>query len=100
MIGTVYRPVERNANGDPVDESGNIVRPTDPGNLVGEINGIVMGGQSIAPSRGRQESSDTTGQIGRPTYRTGYAPVRRPNRHRWSPLQGDQPTGVELPNTR
>ena len=66
MIGTVYRPSARNANGDPVDDDGNVIRVKDGLNLAGTINGIVMGGQSVAPSRGRQESSDTTGQIGCP----------------------------------
>lgn len=68
MIGTVYRATRRNAHGDAVDGNGNVVRPSGNADvLVGTITGIIMGGQSVAPSRGRQESSDTTGQIGCPT---------------------------------
>ena len=66
MIGTVFRAPSRNAHGDAVDGGGNVVRLTDGVALVGSIT-IVMGGMSVTPSRGRQESSDTTGQIGCPT---------------------------------
>jgi hypothetical protein len=66
MIGQVYRVPSRDAHGDRVVD-GKVVHPTDGVALVGSINGIIMGGQSVTPSRGRQESSDTTGQIGCPT---------------------------------
>jgi hypothetical protein len=66
--GTVYRAATRNAHGDAVDGNGDVVRPVGNADvLVGTITGIIMGGQSVTPSRGRQESSDTTGQIGCPT---------------------------------
>jgi hypothetical protein len=66
MDGNVYRAPARNAHGDAIDADGNVIRLSDGVALVGEINGIVMGGQSALPSRGRQESSDTSGQVGIP----------------------------------
>ncbi|KAA0083273.1 hypothetical protein CIW52_12620 [Mycolicibacterium sp. P9-64] len=67
VTGTVYRAPARNAHGDPVDTGGNVVRLDDGAALVGTINGVILGGQAVASSRGRQESSDTSGQIGCPT---------------------------------
>jgi hypothetical protein len=69
VIGTVYRAAARNAHGDPVDTKGNVTR-LDGDNLVGTVTGLVMGGQSVVQSGGRQESSDTSGQIGVPTAST------------------------------
>lgn len=64
--GKVYRAPLRNAHGDPVDQNGNVVRPTSNGLLVGEIKNILMGGVSASPSLQRQDSSNTSGQIGIP----------------------------------
>lgn len=65
--GKVYRAVHgRNANGDPVDANGKVVRPEASGTYVGDLKGILMGGISASVSMSRQESSDTTGQIGIP----------------------------------
>jgi hypothetical protein len=69
VIGTVYRATARNAHGDAIDSDGNVTR-LDGDTLVGTVTGLVMGGQSVAVSRGRQESSDTSGQIGIPTTNT------------------------------
>ena len=79
--GQVYRTPRRDAHGDPVDENGNVIRLRERGSTlpftppvslgssstyVGEVKGILMGGLSASPSLSRQESSDTTGQIGIP----------------------------------
>lgn len=64
--GVVYRTPMRDPNGDPIDENGNVVRPGSLGSLVGTITGIIVGGLSASPSMQRQETSDTTGQIGIP----------------------------------
>ena len=66
--GDVYRAVHgRNKHGDPIDDEGNVVRPEKDGTLfVGEVKGILMGGLSASPGLARQESSNTTGQIGVP----------------------------------
>lgn len=66
--GELFRPsaYSKNAHGDPVDADGKIVRPTDLGLKIGNIEGILMGGLSASPSMSRQESSDTSGQLGIP----------------------------------
>ena len=64
--GKVYRTPLRNRNGDPVDADGNVIRVGADGTYVGEVKGILMGGLSASPSLSRQESSDTSGQIGIP----------------------------------
>ncbi|QSM01069.1 head-to-tail stopper [Mycobacterium phage Nanosmite] len=64
--GFVYRAPKRNHNGDPVDDDGNVIRVGADGTKLGEVKGILMGGLSASPSMGRQESSNTSGQIGIP----------------------------------
>lgn len=66
--GELFRPSAygKNSHGDPVDADGKIVRPTDLGIKVGDIKGILIGGLSASPSMSRQESSNTTGQLGIP----------------------------------
>ncbi|MBB5167208.1 hypothetical protein [Mycobacterium sp. AZCC_0083] len=64
--GVVYRAAKRNAHGDPVDDDGNVIRVGAEGTEVGTIHGIITGGLSASPSLQRQESSDTSGQIGIP----------------------------------
>ena len=66
LTGTVYRAPQRDRHGDPIDYWANPVDMADPDGwaYVGTISGVIIGGQSVSPSRGRQESSDTTGQIG------------------------------------
>lgn len=64
--GEVYRAPKRNAHGDPVDDQGNVIRVGADGTKVGSIEGILMGGMSASLSMRRQESSNTTGQIGIP----------------------------------
>jgi hypothetical protein len=74
--GTVYRAVERNAHGDPVDENGNVYRlgansalpegiPITLGQhgLVGQLE-IVFGGQTVQSVRTRGEVASTEGMIG------------------------------------
>lgn len=61
--GVVYRAANRNSNGDMVDESGKVVRSIPP---LGTITGIILGGLSASLSMQRQDSSDTSGQIGIP----------------------------------
>ena len=58
ITGEVYR-FERDWRGDPVN-------PDDPTNHLGTISGIVFGGRSVSARDGREERSDTTGQIGCP----------------------------------
>lgn len=64
MIADVHRTPARNDNGDPVDSSGNVIRPD--ATSIGTITGLIIGGQSVSPRRDRQEASDTSGQIGIP----------------------------------
>lgn len=63
-VGDVYRAPLRNENGDPVDDDGNVVRSTNSGLKVGTLTGITLGGLSASPSLARQDSSNTSGQIG------------------------------------
>ncbi|MBV6360435.1 hypothetical protein R2325_16400 [Mycobacteroides chelonae] len=69
--GTVFRAVKRNEDGDPVDDDGNVIRigPNGLGEM-GVIKGVVMGGLSASPTLSREESSDTSGQIGIPVKNT------------------------------
>lgn len=62
--GVIYREPQRDRNGDPVDDDGNVVRPGQYS--PGTITGIITGGLSASVSMQRQESSDTSGQIGIP----------------------------------
>lgn len=65
-VGRIFRAPKRDRHGDPVDSSDNPVDMRDPEGLafVGELKDIIMGGISASPSKGRQETSDTSGQIG------------------------------------
>lgn len=65
----VYRTPTRNSDGDPVDADGKVVRVGAEGTYVGEIKNIMMGGLSASPSRRREESSDTSGQVGIPNVK-------------------------------
>ncbi|ASR75871.1 head-tail connector protein [Mycobacterium phage Aziz] len=64
--GRVYRVPQRNEHGDPIDSDGNVIRVGKLGTELGEVRGIIMGGLSASPSLARQESSNTSGQIGIP----------------------------------
>lgn len=59
--GVLYRPVGRDAHGDPIDSSGNVVHV---GDEVGTVNGLVIGGPKWQPAAGGVV--DTTGLVGVP----------------------------------
>jgi hypothetical protein len=63
--GTLYRPAARDANGDPIDADGNVIRVGNDGTKVGDIRGIVIGGPSWRPAD--NGTVDTTGLVGVPT---------------------------------
>ena len=60
ITGECYRS-EKDFRGDP--KNGPTVSPA---NHVATITGIIFGGQSTSPRGGRQEASDTSGQLGIP----------------------------------
>jgi hypothetical protein len=68
QTGRLYRAARRDANGDPIDDDGKVVRVEDAG-YVGEVYGLLMGGPSASPSLGRQTTSDTTGMVGVPNHK-------------------------------
>jgi hypothetical protein len=62
--GTLYRPVSRDRNGDPVDADGNVVHVGTDATEIGEVHGLVLGGPSWRPADGG--IVDTTGLVGVP----------------------------------
>jgi len=64
--GTIYRPLRRNPNGDPVDQGGNVIRIGANGTEVGTVNGLVLGGPNWQPANVRGNVVDTTGLVGVP----------------------------------
>lgn len=72
--GKVFRAqFGRNDDGDPIDADGNVIRLEDGRANIGNIYGVLMGGPSASPTLGRQETSDTSGQIGIPIYKRNVA---------------------------
>lgn len=60
IVGEVYRS-QKDRRGDPING------PTvSEGNHVGTISGVIVGGQSARSRDGREERSDTSGQLGCP----------------------------------
>lgn len=68
--GKVYRAAfGRNNDGDPIDSDGNVVHIEENlGCFIGDILGVLLGGPSASPSMSRQDSSDTSEQIGIPIH--------------------------------
>ncbi|SKY04087.1 Uncharacterised protein [Mycobacteroides abscessus subsp. massiliense] len=67
LSAKVYRAVHsRDEHGDPIDEHGNVIRLEGDDGCIGTVYGLIMGGQAPFSSLDRQESSNTTGQIGIP----------------------------------
>jgi hypothetical protein len=64
--GTVYRAPARDSNGDPVVD-GKVVRVGADGTVVGEISGLIFGGQAVATADSRGDVASTEGLIGAPT---------------------------------
>lgn len=62
ITGTVYRATKRDAYGDPVDDDGNVVKP----GPVGEITGLIFGGQSVESVNTRGHVVSTEGLVGVP----------------------------------
>jgi hypothetical protein len=74
LTGKVYRAqFGRNDDGDPIDADGNVIRIEDGAGYVGDIYGVLMGGPSASPALGRQETSNTSGQIGIPIHKRNVA---------------------------
>lgn len=68
MIGTLYRPVARDTNGDPVDADGNVIRLSgDSAAKVGTITGIIIGARTVDELPVRGDVVSTEGLIGWPT---------------------------------
>lgn len=66
MIANVYRAPSRDANGDPVDSDGTVIRIGADGTLVGTLD-VIIGGQSVTSTNRRGDVASTDGQIGAPT---------------------------------
>lgn len=66
MTATLYRAPRRDEHGDPINDAGEVIHVGSDGTLVGEINGIVMGGPSWRPINDRGDIVDTTGMVGVP----------------------------------
>jgi hypothetical protein len=68
VIGTLYRPAARDANGDPVDADGNVVRLSGSGVAkVGTVTGIIIGARTVDALPVRGDVVSTEGLIGWPT---------------------------------
>ncbi|OBB57960.1 hypothetical protein A5757_19280 [Mycobacterium sp. 852013-51886_SCH5428379] len=66
MRVTVYRAPARNAHGDPVDQDGHPIRVGGNGTNVGDIDGAILGGQSVERVSTRGDVVSTEGLIGVP----------------------------------
>lgn len=62
--GQLYRPAARDANGDPVDGDGNVIRVGSDGTNVGDVHGLILGGPNWQPANGG--TVDTSGLVGVP----------------------------------
>lgn len=71
LSAKVYRAVHsRDPHGDPIDTDGNVIRLEGNDGYIGTVHGLIMGGQAPYSQLDRQESSNTTGQIGIPNKNT------------------------------
>lgn len=71
LSAKVYRAVHsRDPHGDPIDADGNVTRLEGNDGYIGTVYGLIMGGQAPYSQLDRQESSNTTGQIGIPNKNT------------------------------
>ena len=68
LSGTVYRAPRRDGHGDAIAEDGTVIRIGAEGTEVGEISGLILGGQSVAQVRTRGDVVSTEGLIGAPMY--------------------------------
>ncbi|MGH3640074.1 MAG: hypothetical protein ACRDUX_13710, partial [Mycobacterium sp.] len=64
ITGTVHRAPQRNAHGDAVDVNGNVIRVGADGTEIGNIDGLIFGGESIRTANMRGEVATTEGLIG------------------------------------